>query len=62
MPFLSVIELSLFLLNGALSAANKGGAAAAVTAISGAIAELKKVQGTPVTKAQVEKLRIEPTW
>lgn len=34
----------------------------AITGIEGAIANLEAVQGTPVTFAQLESLRIQPKW
>lgn len=60
---ISIISLVLNLLGVALAAAKQNGLASEiVTGIEAAIAELLKVQGTPVTYAQLESLRVEPKW
>lgn len=60
---ISIITLVLGLLGSALSAAKQNGVAQEVIAgIEAAIAELTKVQGTPVTFNQLESLRVEPKW
>ena len=62
MNFLTVLDLVIFLLGGLLGAANQAGSVAAVEAIRAAIAKLQEVKDTPVTKEQVESLRITPLW
>ena len=60
---LSIIQLSLTLLSGLLPALTKSGAPADIIAgINNAIAELTKVHGTLVTKAQVDNLLDTPKW
>ena len=60
---ISIIELVLSLLGTALEAAKVNGVATEVVAgISAAIAELQKVQGTPVTYEQLQSLRVTPKW
>lgn len=63
MGVLSIIEVVLGLLQGVLSATKVGGAATPIiTSIENAIAELEKVRGTDVTKAQLESMRVTPQW
>ena len=61
----TIINLILSLLEGVLSSV-KGSTAADAEAIAqgiqAAIASLEAVQGTPVTYAQLESLRVEPKW
>ena len=60
---ISIIDLVLTLLSSALAAFVKSGAPQEIIAgIEAAIAELTKVQGTPVTYAQLESLRATATW
>jgi siroheme synthase len=60
---ISIIELVLSLLGAALAAAKQNGVTQEVVAgIEAAIANLQKVQGTPVTYDQLESLRVKPTW
>jgi hypothetical protein len=58
----NIIQLVLFLLHGVLASANAAKATATVELVSGAIGKLQSVIDTPVTKAQVENLRIEKLW
>jgi hypothetical protein len=59
----TLISLVLTLLQSVLSAAKIGGIAPEVIAnIEAAIANLLAVQGTPVTFAQLEKLRVTTKW
>ena len=59
----TLISLVLTLLQSVLASAKVGGVAADVIAdIEAAVANLLKVQGTPVTFAQLEKLRVTMTW
>jgi hypothetical protein len=60
---INIISLILSLLATTLEAAKVGGAAPEVIqAIESAIASLQKVQGSDVTYAQLEGLRIKPQW
>jgi hypothetical protein len=60
---ISIIELVLGLLGTVLASAKAGGLATEViTGIENAISELQTVQGTPVTYAQLEGLRVKPKW
>jgi len=60
---ISVIELVLSLLSTVLASATKGGLPAEIVAgIQAAITSLQAVQGTPVTLAQLESLRVKPDW
>jgi hypothetical protein len=62
---LNVIDLVLSLLTGVLSQVKGSGAANATAIAQGieaAIASLTAVQGTPVTFAQLESLRVKATW
>ena len=59
----TLISLVLSLLQSILGAAKVGGAAADVIAnIEGAVNHLLAVQGTPVTFAQLEGLRVTTKW
>jgi hypothetical protein len=59
----TLISLVLTLLQSVLSAAQIGGIAPEVIAnIEAAVANLLAVQGTPVTFAQLEKLRVTTKW
>lgn len=63
MSALSIIQLVLTLLGGVLATATKSNLPAEIVAgVQAAIAALQNVQGTPVTKAQLENLRVEPQW
>jgi hypothetical protein len=62
MTFLAALDLVLLLLEGLLSAANHAGATAAVESLRQAIASLRSMSDTPVTKQQVESLRLKPEW
>jgi hypothetical protein len=61
-----IINLSLGLLQMVLSNLKSGKVTSeistAVTGIEAAITQLTAVQGTPVTFAQLESLRVEPKW
>jgi hypothetical protein len=61
----NIVSFVLMLLEGVLSNV-KGSAAADADAIAqniqAAITSLEAVQGTPVTYAQLESLRVKPTW
>jgi hypothetical protein len=60
---ISIIELVLGLLGTILTNAKTAGLATEIiTGIENAIAELQTVQGTPVTYAQLEGLRVKPKW
>jgi len=60
---ISIIELVLGLLSTIIPQLTKNGAAPEVIAdVQAAIDALLKVQGTPVTYAQLEGLRVKPTW
>jgi hypothetical protein len=60
---ISIIELALSLLSTVLGNLKNTGAEAAVVAdVQAAIAALTKVQGTAVTLAQLESLRVKPTF
>jgi len=60
---ISIIELVLSLLSSILPQLTKSKAPQEVIdGIQAAINALAKVQGTPVTFAQLESLRISPTW
>ncbi|HTR24676.1 MAG TPA: hypothetical protein VMI10_11885 [Terriglobales bacterium] len=59
----TLVSLALSLLQSVLAAAKVGGAAADVIAnIEAAVNGLLKVQGTPVTFAQLEGLRVTTKW
>lgn len=61
----ALIALSLNLLQLVLSNIKGSGASVAseiTQGIEAAIANLQTVQGTPVTYAQLESLRVEPKW
>jgi hypothetical protein len=59
----TLISLVLSLLQSILSAAKVGGATPDVIAnIEGAVTNLLAVQGTPVTFAQLEGLRVTTKW
>ena len=59
----TLISLILSLLQSILAAAKIGGAAPDVIAnIEGAVTSLLAVQGTPVTFAQLEGLRVTTKW
>ena len=59
----TLISLVLSLLQSILGAAKVGGVAADVIAnIEGAVNHLLAVQGTPVTFAQLEGLRVTTKW
>jgi hypothetical protein len=59
----TLISLVLSLLQSVLAAAKEGGAAAEVVAnLEGAVTHLLAVQGTPVTFAQLEGLRVTTKW
>jgi hypothetical protein len=63
MGALSLIGLSLTLLQSVLSSAKVGGVPADVVAsIEAAIASLLKVTGTDVTYSQLESLRVKTEW
>lgn len=60
-----IINLALGLLQTVLSNFKGSGvtvAADITQGIEAAIASLEAVQGTPVTYAQLESLRVEPKW
>lgn len=60
---INIIDLVLVLLGNQLAAAKANGLAQEIVAdIEAAIASLTKVQGTPVTYAQLESLRVAPKW
>jgi hypothetical protein len=59
----ALISLSLTLLQSILASAQVGGVAPEVIAnIESAVANLLAVQGTPVTFAQLEGLRVTTKW
>jgi hypothetical protein len=59
----TLISLVLALLESVLAAAKVGGVAPQVVAnIEAAVASLLAVQGTPVTFAQLEGLRVTTKW
>jgi len=59
----TLISLVLSLLQSILASAKIGGAAPDVIAnIEGAVTSLLAVQGTPVTFAQLEGLRVTTKW
>lgn len=59
----TLISLALALLNSVLSAAKIGGVPTEIVdLLSGAIANLMKVQGTDVTYSQLENLRVHTEW
>jgi hypothetical protein len=59
----TLISLVLTLLQSILASAQVGGVAPEVIAnIEGAVAKLMAVQGTPVTFAQLEGLRVTTKW
>jgi hypothetical protein len=59
----TLISLVLTLLESVLAAAKIGGVAPEVVAnIEAAVASLLAVQGTPVTFAQLEGLRVTTKW
>jgi hypothetical protein len=59
----SLISLVLSLLQSILAAAKVGGVAPDVIAnIEGAVSNLLAVEGTPVTFAQLEGLRVTTKW
>jgi len=59
----TLISLVLSLLQSILAAAKIGGAAPdVVTNLEGAVTSLLAVQGTPVTFAQLEGLRVTTKW
>jgi hypothetical protein len=65
MTVASIISLSLGLLQMVLSNLKGSGVTVATEITQGiqaAIDALLKVQGTPVTYAQLESLRVEPKW
>jgi hypothetical protein len=58
-----LISLVLSLLQSILAAAKVGGVAPDVIAnIEGAVSNLMEVEGTPVTFAQLEGLRVTTKW
>lgn len=60
---LSIVQLSLTLLQGLLPVLTKSNAPAdIISGINNAITELTKVHGTLVTKAQVDSLLDTPHW
>lgn len=60
---INIIDLVLSLLGTIIPQLTKSGAAPAVIAdVQAAVAALQKVQGTPVTYAQLESLRVTPEW
>ena len=59
----TLISLVLTLLQSILASAQVGGVAPEIIAnIEGAVAKLMAVQGTPVTFAQLEGLRVTTKW
>ena len=59
----TLVNLVLTLLQSVLASAKVGGLAPDVIAnIEGAVASLLAVQGTPVTYAQLEGLRVTTKW
>jgi hypothetical protein len=59
----ALIALVVSLLQSILGAAKVGGVPAeVVTLIEGAVTNLLKVQGTPVTYSQLEGLRVTTEW
>ena len=59
----TLISFVLTLLQSILASAQVGGVAPEVIAnIEGAVAKLMAVQGTPVTFAQLEGLRVTTKW
>ena len=59
----TLIDLILSLLQSILASAKVGGATADVIAnLEGAVTSLLAVQGTPVTFAQLEGLRVTTKW
>lgn len=60
---ISIIDLVLSLLSTIIPQLTKSGAPAEIIAdVQAALASLQKVQGTPVTYAQMESLRVSATW
>lgn len=60
---ISVIDLVLALLGAIIPQLTKNGAAPEViAAVQAAIDNLLKVQGTPVTYAQLQSLEVKPTF
>jgi len=59
----TLISLVLSLLQSILTSAKVGGATAdVITNLEGAVTSLLAVQGTPVTFAQLEGLRVTTKW
>lgn len=61
MGIFSVIEVALGLLSGVASTLHKQGLSDIAVSVENAIAELQKVHGSDVTKAQLEGLRLD-SW
>ena len=58
----TMIQLALMLINGVLKAAKIQGAPDLVNALENAVTEILKVQGTGVTKSQLDGLRLPAQW
>ena len=59
----ALIGLVVALLQSVLSAAKVGGVPAdVISLIQGAVSNLRQVQGTDVTYAQLESLRVKTEW
>ena len=60
---ISIIDLVLSLLAATIPQLTKNGAAPEIIAdVQAAVDALLKVQGTPVTYAQLQSLEVKPTW
>lgn len=63
MNALALIQVVITLLSGVLSAATKSGLAKEiVSGVQAAITALEQVHSTPVTKQQLDDLRVTPKW
>ena len=58
----NLIDLAIMLLEGVTAKTPTPVDDLAVAGVKRAIEELKKVRGTPITKAQVDSLRVEQTF
>lgn len=60
---LALFQIALSILGGIMAQATKNKLPQdVIAAIQAAISELNKVQGSPVTKQQLETLRVDPQW
>jgi uncharacterized membrane protein YesL len=63
MTWLTILQLLLSLAGGLVSALTKAGAAPEVIALAeSALTSLQQVEGTPVTKEQLDSVRFTPQW